>query len=513
MINKMDWDTAANAARAEKSVRAMLSYDSAHVPPISPWKGDPSLFSMLQGARVWLTRTLNGFSLPTHATRFPSGESSVSSRGHTDLYDKLASDDQWTSSAGCIDYAAYLCYNTLGLKRAVRARYRKLYPYLDMHSNNPHKGHGFKVFRSMFKAVVSIDTGRITTVPKDSKNDRVISMEPTFSMVCQLQLAQGLRDCLLRNRGIDLNNQANVNRSLTSNKSKATVDLSNASNSNWQWLIDAIWPEHVLKHLKQFRSDTFEYKGEYYCLNMFSPMGNGFTFELMTLTLLALTRQLDPASEVFGDDIVIDADRFNDLIDLLGKTGWVVNTSKTFATGSFRESCGFFHTEADGFIKSYDFKWPSNPGLYDYLTIGNKAFRILQANQVSPPLRAILLRLYCEILRECSRFAVDHVGWDELPDGVLLSHRRFLPSHKRADDERSAAVAAVYHRPLDYVTRSVITLSNSRVRTQELDHILRGLFITRGVYTPTVRGSSREIETTCDRFSGTPVKALMRHIE
>jgi hypothetical protein len=110
--------------------------------------------------------------------------------------------------------------------------------------------------------------------------------------------------------------------------------------------------------------------GEYHVLKKMSSMGNGYTFELMTLILTAISRTLDPAATVFGDDIIIAKDCAPRLIELLQEVGWVVNLDKSFVEGPFRESCGANWHDDHGYIKSFDFLYPET--IADCANILNK---------------------------------------------------------------------------------------------------------------------------------------------
>lgn len=112
----------------------------------------------------------------------------------------------------------------------------------------------------------------------------------------------------------------------------------------------------------------------YYLPKKISSMGNGFTFELMTLILTAVCRALDPQATVFGDDIIIDRSKSDRLMVVLSSVGLKVNYEKSFTEGPFRESCGAnFHSE-QGYIESYDFEYPETIG--DCVLIWNKVVRL-----------------------------------------------------------------------------------------------------------------------------------------
>jgi hypothetical protein len=91
-------------------------------------------------------------------------------------------------------------------------------------------------------------------------------------------------------------------------------------------------------------------------LRKFATQGSAVTFPVQTIvyTLLALwavalstgqkdfesLAQLAPQVRVFGDDIIVPVDAYPVLRRLLSSVRLVVNESKSFAHGKFRESCG-----------------------------------------------------------------------------------------------------------------------------------------------------------------------------
>jgi hypothetical protein len=75
-------------------------------------------------------------------------------------------------------------------------------------------------------------------------------------------------------------------------------------------------------------------------------MGNGFTFELESLIFfcaaLAVQEYQNVSSQisVFGDDVIIASSCFPLFSEFSEFLGFRVNTSKSFFSGAFRESCG-----------------------------------------------------------------------------------------------------------------------------------------------------------------------------
>lgn len=209
-------------------------------------------------------------------------------------------------------------------------------------------------FNSGFKIVRG---SKVTTVPKDSRIDRVIAIEPLWNMFFQKGIG-GLIRHRLRTYGLDLNSQAPLNRELARRGSitgtLATVDLSSASDSISMELVRFLLPEDWFTAIKDTRSWYSDIDGEEVLLKKVSSMGNGFTFELESLIFLALVVASSPCAltvnvdvAVFGDDIICPPEIVQDLTATLHYCGFKVNPEKSFSVGPFRESCGghFF----DGF--------------------------------------------------------------------------------------------------------------------------------------------------------------------
>lgn len=134
----------------------------------------------------------------------------------------------------------------------------------------------------------------------------------------------------------------------------ATLDFSDASNRIVCATIKMLWPSEWYEFLMTIRAPSITYPDQSTeKLNMLSGMGCGFTFAVMTLTLLALTygvvrvhndgKRLKVQENnigVFGDDIVIPSSVYDVAIQTYESIGMKVNTDKSFGSGPFRESCG-----------------------------------------------------------------------------------------------------------------------------------------------------------------------------
>lgn len=186
------------------------------------------------------------------------------------------------------------------------------------------------------------------TVPKKTDIDRVACKEPDINMFVQKGVGRFFRNALRCHR-INLNDQS-INRSLARLGSKtghlATLDLSSASDSVSWALVEEFLPVCWFTLLDSIRSPVTKINGQEHVNEMFSSMGNGFTFELESLLFWIITRAVcrfggySGAVSVYGDDIICPSRAVTDLTWVLKYLGFSVNPDKSFSTGTFRESCG-----------------------------------------------------------------------------------------------------------------------------------------------------------------------------
>jgi len=194
------------------------------------------------------------------------------------------------------------------------------------------------------------------TVPKKTDIDRCACKEPDINMFMQKGLGDEIRRCLKR-VGINLNDQSR-NRRLAYEGSKsgllATLDLSAASDSVTSSLVFALLPPCWFTLLDALRCEVTWIDGELHRNEMFSSMGNGFTFELESLIFWALAKTTAYFTgtpgiiSVYGDDLIVPSDMAQDLIWILSVFGFQTNRDKSFTEGPFRESCGgHYHNGLD----------------------------------------------------------------------------------------------------------------------------------------------------------------------
>lgn len=205
---------------------------------------------------------------------------------------------------------------------------------------------------------------KLIAVPKDSRGPRLICVHPAEAIWIQ----QGLRVQL--ERAISLHRFQNgpwprgrirfddqtVNGriALTSSRSRryATLDMKEASDRISEPLVQILFGSYY-KRFGACRAQKFYIPQSANSrivgyLNSYAPMGNATTFPVQSLvfwsicvaSLQRLGFHQPGAVFVFGDDIIVPSEAAQAVIDDLESFGLLVNRSKSFYRGAFRESCG-----------------------------------------------------------------------------------------------------------------------------------------------------------------------------
>jgi len=193
------------------------------------------------------------------------------------------------------------------------------------------------------EACTIVEGNVMLTVPKSAKTDRVICYEPHMNIALQLSVGKVIRKRLSRH-GIKLDDQSiNQRRAVLGSKhgNLATIDLRSASDTVATRVVEELLPIDWVCLLDDLRSKYTKWPDGLTRRNeKFSSMGNGFTFELESLLFYAICSAVARDVSVYGDDVVLPTGFFQDACKLLEYFGFEINTSKSFSTGYFRESCG-----------------------------------------------------------------------------------------------------------------------------------------------------------------------------
>lgn len=216
---------------------------------------------------------------------------------------------------------------------------------------------------------------RVVCVPKTTKAARVIGIEPTFMMYAQQGISELLVPRLCRHSITDIRDQTpnqEFARLGSIDSSLATIDLSEASDRVSVPLVKRVfgYDPVFLDHILAARSTkALLPSGEIILLRKFASMGSALTFPIetmvfMTIIALGVSRALGVATvslkqleryqcRAYGDDLIVPSFAATEVVSLLSFFGLVVNQSKSFLEGSFRESCGkeYFRGHDVSFVK------------------------------------------------------------------------------------------------------------------------------------------------------------------
>jgi len=217
---------------------------------------------------------------------------------------------------------------------------------------------------------VEIIPAKLSFVPKNAKSLRSICTEPGLNTLVLLGIGAHMARRLAA-FGIDIRDQTLNQRracegSLTGDL--ATLDLSSASDTISTELVYELLPLDWATFLDRARSKKVILPdGKIISQEKFSSMGNGFTFPLETLifwSLAASCCESDTEATAYGDDLIVPTKAYSLLVEALSVAGFVVNLTKSYHDGPFRESCGKDYFLGTDVRPIYSKGWVSGQSLF-----------------------------------------------------------------------------------------------------------------------------------------------------
>lgn len=206
---------------------------------------------------------------------------------------------------------------------------------------------------------------KLIAVPKDSRGPRLICVHPSESIWIQQGVRRELERAISLHRTcygpwpqghVHFRDQAiNGRIALLSSLSRkyATLDMKEASDRISDRLVQGLFGSKYkffgcCRALRYRIPATGFYPGHLDEIHSYAPMGNATTFPVQSLVFWAICcasmqhhgfRQ-PGAVFVFGDDIIVPSECAEVVCNDLESFGLVVNRTKSFWRGQFRESCG-----------------------------------------------------------------------------------------------------------------------------------------------------------------------------
>jgi len=206
---------------------------------------------------------------------------------------------------------------------------------------------------------------KLIAVPKDTRGPRLICVHPAEAIWIQQGVRRQLERAISLNRQcygpwprghIHFNDQSvNGKIAFTSSRSRryATIDMKEASDRISEPLVQALFGSQykwfgccrAQKYVIPKLGSHVNLRGDLHC---YAPMGNATTFPVQSLVFWAICVaslqrhgfHQPGAVFVFGDDIILPTECVEFVIDDLESFGLLVNRTKSFWRGGFRESCG-----------------------------------------------------------------------------------------------------------------------------------------------------------------------------
>lgn len=407
---------------SSEAIRGYLDYERqlAQREPVDMWsEGELSL--KLRKSNLLVQRTVRrvgpfkGFFCDT--ILWSGGETFIAQKGETSVSAKLLVRENWTCTTDVVDLVCAMVYSAPGLKAMARkhigevSRSEKAELYR-LYANTGDIG--LLVFSHLLRerVLIIVAGARSATVPKNVDTDRFINIEPMFNMLLQRAFGAWIRKILkllgnnidpetVKGRWFDVTREAQrLHGLMISHKNKWTVDFKNASDST---LIDSVYKilgPTIGDYACLLRSQRVLIGNHFFEPIKLSSMGNGFTFEIMTLLIYVVSRQYDLSCRVFGDDLILEGgSEATKCLEALRRIGYKINDAKTFTEGPIRESCGYFVFHSDDtvhYLTSFDFAWCES--LSDVLITHNKLKCILiECNNLDQLVFNLLMKCMTDI--------------------------------------------------------------------------------------------------------------------
>ena len=358
-------------------------------------------------------------------------------------------------------------------------------------------------------------TAKLIPVRKDSRGPRLICVHPSASIWIQKGLERALVNAISKDRRgrvvsprghINFDDQT-INGSLAFSSSidrrYATIDMKEASDrvsdilvqdlfgSNYKWFGCCRAQKLVVPSLKQGTYDDN--------IHCYAPMGNATTFPVQSVVFWAIcVSTLDVLGfdnpgdvYVFGDDLIVPTSAAEAVINSLESFGLLVNRTKTFYRGGFRESCGI---DAFNGVNVTPLRWvkqPSSSSPEDLVAYCDLAMRLRVAGY-----ETAASRLYTLVRERCRRIRVQVPYTGNLHHGAIaeftwnrsLARQGLIqaPAHCKVSQvavKRCVKLAPARVGRRDgshHLLASLCALETGRSQSVPLDTVSRRVGLSRG---------------------------------
>lgn len=184
-------------------------------------------------------------------------------------------------------------------------------------------------------------SGLSELTPSADRSNAISEVQALIEQLCNRHARskdQAVSDTLFPNYPLQDNSEHSV--------AVATLDLKDASDRLSLDLVKRLYPRNWVAALEACRSESTRLPdGRLVAMCKHAPMGSAVCFPVMALTIWSLLTAIAPRCShehilVYGDDIVVPTYLVPSAMLVLESVGLLVNRSKSFTRGLFRESCG-----------------------------------------------------------------------------------------------------------------------------------------------------------------------------
>jgi len=194
---------------------------------------------------------------------------------------------------------------------------------------------------------------RVISVPKDFRRRRIICIEPKELQFAQQGLMEILYDLCETSestrKSITFKTQAKSQK-LSNVPGYSTIDLKDASDRVSLKLCRLVFRDDFFRLVTRYRSRGLLFpNGKIVKPTCFASMGSALCFPIETIVFWAIARaatdfvQVAGSVRVFGDDIIVPTEAYDEVIKWLVASGAVINEAKSCHMTPIREACGTWY--------------------------------------------------------------------------------------------------------------------------------------------------------------------------
>lgn len=228
---------------------------------------------------------------------------------------------------------------------------KNAYPFYRLYTANHCLAYAEAEEADVIRGVEFNEFARWDSVPKDREIDRSIIVGNDVNVMLQRGCGIYIRE-RLKKYGIDLTDQTRnqeLARMASITGKLVTHDAVDSSNRIVTECVRLLLPDDWFDYMAAIAERLVVGEGgQKRKLQLFSSMGNGFTFELQSLIYFGLAvssgsrplREAIPDIGIFGDDVIMPVADYDNFLECITFFGMAANEAKTFRSGPFRESCG-----------------------------------------------------------------------------------------------------------------------------------------------------------------------------